>query len=327
MRQRLQQALPDAWYRGAPWLCLLWPLEWTFRAASFTRRYAFRRGLRRSYRAPVPVVVIGNITLGGTGKTEVVIALVQALRERGIVAGVVSRGHGAAGSPAPRWVGAHSTARECGDEPLLIQRRGGCPCVVAGNRAAAVQALLRRARVDIVLSDDGLQHYSLGRDLEVVLYDAQAAFGNGHCLPAGPLREPLSRLAQADFVLSRGGAGDDADVRYLPEALIHLQRDERVEVSPQAIGREVYAVAGLGRPALFIDMLERAGFAVTPRLFPDHHRFRAADFAGLRDRPVIMTQKDAVKCTALVGDNAWFLRVSAQLPARLVDAVAHLARP
>lgn len=323
----MRKVLQDAWYEGAPWLWLLWPLEWAFRTATFARRYAFRRGLRRSYRAPVPLVVIGNITLGGTGKTEVVIALVEELRERGIVAGVVSRGYGAAASPHPRRVGPDSTAADCGDEALLIQRRTGCPCVVAGSRAAAVQALLHQASVDIVLSDDGLQHYTLGRDLEVVLYDVRAAFGNGHCLPAGPLREPLSRLARVDFVLSRGAAGDDADVLYVPEALVHLQRGERVDFTPRALGREVHAVAGLGRPALFIDMLQRAGFSVTPRLFPDHHRYCAADFAGLHDRPVIMTEKDAVKCAGLAGDNAWFLQVRAQLPARLVDAVAQLARP
>mgnify|MGYP001824691343 CR=1 FL=1 len=325
MIARLVLTLEEAWYRGAPWLLLLVPLEWCFRGAVFLRRYAFRRGLRRSYHAPVPVVVVGNITLGGTGKTEVVIALVQALAERGIRAGVVSRGYGGSGSPQPRQVNASSLVEDVGDEAVMIFARTGCPVVVAGSRALAVRFLLATAEVDVVLSDDGLQHYTLARDLEVALYDATSAFGNGHCLPAGPLREPLSRLSRVDFVLSRGGEGSGADIIYRPLELSNLASGDTVAFSPEEVGDRVYGVAALGRPGQFIASLEGAGFSVEPRLYADHYPFSSRDFAGLDDRAVIMTEKDAVKCARLAGSNAWSLRVKAHLPAALVEAVASLA--
>jgi tetraacyldisaccharide 4'-kinase len=272
------------------------------------------------------VVVVGNITVGGTGKTPVTIALVEALQSAGLRPGVVSRGYGATAGVFPHRVGAGSTAAECGDEPLLIHRRTGCPCVVDPVRPAAVRYLLAQEPVDLVISDDGLQHYALGRDLEIALVDARVGLGNGFCLPAGPLREPPTRLRQVDYVLHRGGEDPATAFHYRHEILVNLTSGATRPLSPQGLDGTVYAVAGIGRPQPFFDTLAAAGFRVIPRVFPDHHAYLPGDFAGLVDRPVIMTEKDAVKCAGIAGQNAWYLRISAELPSRLLEAVIALAR-
>ncbi len=318
--------LEGAWYRGDRWLWLLRPVEVLFRTLVFLRRSLYRGGLLSVYRAGKPVVVVGNITVGGTGKTPVIVALVEALQAAGLRPGVVSRGYGATAGRFPHRVGDGSTAADCGDEPLLIYRRTGCPCVVDPDRPAAVRALLAEEPVDLVLSDDGLQHYALGRDLEIAVVDAGVGLGNGFCLPAGPLREPPARLRQIDYVVYRGGQDPASAVRYRPEALVSLASGATRPLSPQGLAATVYAVAGIGRPQPFFDTLSAAGFRVLPRVFPDHHGYDAGDFAGLGDRPVIMTEKDAVKCAGIAGDNAWYLRISAELPSRLSEAVIALAR-
>ncbi len=319
--------LADAWYRGAWWLWLLRPLEWLYRAVSAFRRYLYRSGRLTVYRAPKPVVVVGNITVGGTGKTPVIIALAEALQAAGLRPGVVSRGYGASAGSFPRWVDGDSVAADCGDEPLLIFRRTACPCVVSPDRPDAVRALLADADVDLVLSDDGLQHYALGRDLEIAVVDAAVGLGNGRCLPAGPLREPPQRLAQVDYVLYRGGADPASAVRYRADQLVNLVSGETRPLSPAGFEGGVHAVAGIGRPQQFFDTLTRAGLDLQPRAFPDHHPYTRSDFLPLAGRPIIMTEKDAVKCAGIAGDNAWYLRISAQLPPPLVAAVIALARP
>ncbi|GAB5449945.1 MAG: tetraacyldisaccharide 4'-kinase [Halioglobus sp.] len=276
----------------------------------------------KQYRAPVPVVIVGNITVGGTGKTPVVIALVEMLASKGIRAGVVSRGFGRSVA-AVRLVGDGSRVRDVGDEPLLIYRRTGCPCAVHKDRGKAARALLDNFALDVLLADDGLQHYAFARDLEVVMYDAAMAFGNGRCLPVGPLREPLSRLASADLVLARGGGSPD-DVGIEVQCLVNLATGEERACLPSAVGAEIVAVAGIAQPGQFFTQLRNAGFNVTPFAFRDHHEFCAADFAALQGRVIIMTQKDAVKCADLVGDNVWYVKINALLPQVLTDAVLQL---
>lgn len=309
-----RRALERAWYSGAWWLWLLRPLEMVFRSVAVLRRQLYQRRLLGRYRPERPVIIVGNITVGGTGKTPVVVALVEALRERGIAAGVVSRGYGATAGQFPHTVNDASTAEDCGDEPLLIYRRARCPCVVAPSRASAVRVLLQEFKVDVVISDDGLQHYALARDLEIAVLDARAGVGNGFCLPAGPLREPASRLQSVDFVLYRGSADPASGVRYEQDSLVNLVTGERRPVSPEAVGRSIYAVAGIGQPLHFFDALAEQGFRVDSYAFSDHYRYTAADFSALQDRPIIMTEKDAVKCRDLAGDNAWYLEISARLP-------------
>ncbi|MDH4040570.1 MAG: tetraacyldisaccharide 4'-kinase [Gammaproteobacteria bacterium] len=321
-----RDVLENAWYRGAAWLWLLRPLEAVFRTFAAARRGLYHSRLLPVFRPPVPVVVVGNITVGGTGKTPVVIALVESLQQRGIKVGVVSRGYGARAPGSPLWVHAHSDAGRCGDEPLLIQRRTGCPCVVASRRAQAVHTLLARCAVDIIISDDGLQHYALARDLEIAVFDAQRGTGNGFCLPAGPLREPVKRLREVGHVLYRGSADPRNGVRYAIDSLVNLETGEARPAAPAALGREVVAVAGIGQPLQFMETLVALGFEPEQHCFADHHRYTAADFAGLGDRPIIMTEKDAVKCAGLAGDNAWYLKINAVLPDAVTSAVVALAR-
>lgn len=323
---RVPVFLLDGWMSGAQWLWLLRPLEWIYRSAVRIRRTLFQWGVFKTYTAPRPVIVVGNITVGGTGKTPVVIALVEALRTRGFTAGVVSRGYGANARSSPHIVSPDSTPAECGDEPLLIYRRTGAPCVICPDRVAAVQTLLEHFSVDVVISDDGLQHYALGRSLELAMLDGELGLGNGFCLPAGPLREPISRLDAVDFALFRGRSAGTDGVTYIPKSLVNLVDGRVLAPGTRELGESVYAVAGIGYPGQFIDTLRQLGFQPEMVSFPDHHDYRAEDLAGLEDRPVIMTEKDAVKCASFGGPNAWYLRIEAQLPNAVIDAVAALAK-
>ena len=320
-----RSALQRAWYRGAWWLGLLVPLAWLYGAAMILRRWCYTLGPLRPAHFPVPVVVIGNITVGGTGKTPTVIALVEALAERGIRAGVVARGYGArAMGTSPKLVTATSVADEVGDEPLLIVQRTGCPCVVHADRAHAVRTLLEQSPVDVVISDDGLQHYAMGRDLDVVMYDTALGFGNGRCLPAGPLREPLSRLQQASLVLGRGFDSASADVVLSAPRLVNLHSGEQALPSEVACAGRVDAMAGIANHEQFARLLTSLGLQFDLHAFPDHHRYRPGDVSWWGERPVIMTEKDAVKLRALARDNTWYLPLEAALPEALVHEVVAL---
>ena len=322
---REQSALEAAWYNGALWLWLLRPLEMVFRVAIALRKFAYRQQLLKTWRAPVPVIIVGNINVGGTGKTPIVIALVEHLQDRGVRVGVVSRGYGASAGAFPHSVGENSTAAECGDEPLLIHRRTGCPCVVDPDRPAAVRQLLESAAVDVIIADDGLQHYRLERDLEIVVMDEDRGLGNGFCLPAGPLREPPARLAEAHHLLRRGSDSPTQGVRYHQDALVNINSGSERGVASDGVGKVISAVAGIGQPGQFFTALTRAGYVVQEFPFPDHHSYRAEDFSELPAQPIIMTEKDAVKCAGLVGDDAWYLKISAELPREVTEAVVALA--
>ena len=329
----VHSALVDAWYRGAWWLWLLRPLEYVFRCVATMRRLAYRRGLLAVYRAPVPVVVVGNITVGGTGKTPVIIALCNALQAQGFRVGVVSRGYSARSGVFPHRVSEHSSPADCGDEALLVLRRTGCTCVVDPDRSSAIQALLAHDKhIDVILSDDGLQHYAVARDFEIALLDAQRRTGNGFCLPAGPLREPVSRLNSVDQVLLRGEAElttdeqHDTFVRYVLTDCWALADGSVHTLSPKALGQHVYAVAGIGQPEQFFDQLVSLGFVLERRPFVDHHSFTSADFQTMRDLPILMTEKDAVKCAGLAGDRAYAVRMQAQVPDALVSRLVRLLK-
>ena len=338
-----RSALVDAWYRGAWWLWLLRPLECLFRSAAALRRLAYRTGVLAVYRAPVPVVVVGNITVGGTGKTPVIIALCDALQVQGFRVGVVSRGYSARGGVFPHRVSEYSTPADCGDEALLVLRRTGCICVVDPDRSNAIQALLAHDnRIDVILSDDGLQHYGMARDFEIALLDARRRTGNGFCLPAGPLREPVSRLNSVDQVLLRGdsqvegkaqaerertaGEMHGAIVRYMLADCRALADGAVHSLSPAVLGQHVYAVAGIGQPEQFFTQLQALGFVLERRPFADHHLFAAADFQGMGDLPILMTEKDAVKCAGLAGERAYAVRLQAQVPDALVSRLVRLLK-
>jgi tetraacyldisaccharide 4'-kinase len=313
--------LERRWYSGEP-PAVLRPLAALYGWAAERRR---RRAVPE--RLPVPVIVVGNLTVGGTGKTPVVIALVERLRARGRRPGVVARGYGARVGARPRMVRQDSLPAEVGDEPLLVHRATGVPVVVHPDRVAAARGLLA-AGVDVIVSDDGLQHHRLGRDVALCVVDGRRGLGNGALLPAGPLREPAERLHSVDAVLVNGGD-------WAPPASV--QRWGRFELEPGEIrrldtgapagvlsawrGRRVRALAGIGNPQRFFDTLRAAGLELeSVQAFPDHHRFRPADLPPAHaDCPLLMTEKDAVKCRAFAPTEAYVLPVRAALPWPLLD--------
>jgi tetraacyldisaccharide 4'-kinase len=313
----LSTLLERCWYGGSPVFSLLLPLSLLFLGASRLRRWLYRRRLLNVTRMPVPVIVVGNITVGGSGKTPIVIWLVDMLRAAGWCPGVVSRGYGGRGKGVLP-VRPDSNPMSVGDEPVLIARRCGCPVWVGRRRAAAAQSLLTyHPEVDVIISDDGLQHYALDRDLELVVIEGERGLGNGRLLPAGPLREPVNRLGKVD-ALVMNGEGRQAVPKVVPVFEMCLEgrtfwnlRDPGEERDADCFAAApVQAIAGIGNPARFFSQLRHLGLQVTAISFPDHHRFVPADIPeGL----VIMTEKDAVKCMSWASEDCWALRIDARL--------------
>ena len=306
----LADTLQASWYgtRGAP----LWtyPLAWLYGALTALRRGLYRIGWLRSTTLPVPVVVVGNITAGGTGKTPLTLALVRALTARGWRPGVVSRGYGGT-QREPALLDDHPDPARYGDEPCLI-RASGVPVAVGGDRPAAA-ALLLQAGCNVVIADDGLQHYALARDVEICVVDGVRRFGNGRLLPAGPLREPLSRLRQVDFLVCNGEAGEG-------EYPMHLAGGTAVSLTEGATrplsdfgGQTVYAVAAIGHPERFFQSLRAQGLTVIGHAFADHHAFVPQDLAVAGDAPLLMTDKDAIKCQSFARPVWWRVPVRAVL--------------
>jgi tetraacyldisaccharide 4'-kinase len=337
MASTLESTLTRAWLRRGPLALALWPLSLPFRLLAALRRRLFQAGILHAERLPVPVVVVGNIFIGGTGKTPLTIWLVQQLRAAGLRPGVISRGHGGT-DEAPREVLADSQAADVGDEPLLIAARGGCPVVVGRRRAAAGRRLLAlHPEVDVLVADDGLQHYALARDVEIVLFDGRGV-GNGWTLPAGPLREPPSR--RRDFTVVNAPAIDPALAARVGGApwrmLLAGDMAERLadpgERLPLAAlrGRRILAAAGIGNPGRFFAMLRAAGLDVAELALPDHHDFRDDPFRTVEADIILVTEKDAVKCRQLENINndprLWVVPVSARLDAALAAQIVEKCR-
>lgn len=302
------------WYRKSPWLWLLWPIAALFCLLAVLRRRLYQQGVLRSVRLPVPVIVAGNITVGGSGKTPLVLCLADYLRQEGYRPGLVSRGYGGNAETWPQPVSAQSDPAMVGDEAVLLVRRSGCPMVVGPDRVAAARRLLQTEAVDVIISDDGMQHYRLQRDIEIAVIDGERRLANGLCLPAGPLREPASRLADVDFVVCNGlaqsgewGLSLDGDVA------LQLAGAGRCDLSEFA-DSPVHAVAGIGNPERFFGFLRKKGLEVIGHAFPDHHPFVQDELNFSDDYPVLMTEKDAVKYLKHAGERHWFVPVSASLP-------------
>lgn len=313
----LSRWLQQAWYEGHPLLNLLTPLEGLYRSVVARQRKQFLNGEKVVYRAPVPVLVVGNITVGGTGKTPTILWLIERCRQLGLRVGVVSRGYGAKPPSYPWRVTADGNAAECGDEPLMLVQRSGVPLMIDPNRPRAAQALLEQEPLDILLSDDGLQHHALGRDLELVVIDHARGLGNGRCLPAGPLREPLERLHDVDACLVNGALQDDASgyaMQLRPTMLVNVQSGQHVALSHFTPGQTLHAVAGIGNPERFFATLEGLHWRPIRHAFADHAIYSAASLPA-DELPLVMTEKDAVKCRAFARDNWWYLAVDAELSA------------
>ena len=312
-----------AWWQGrGPVAVLLLPGMLLFAALAWLRRSLYRWGVLRVERLPVAVVVVGNIAVGGSGKTPVVAWLVERLRAEGHHPGIVSRGYGGT-VDGVAVVPPMGDPDAFGDEPILLARLTGCPVAVGRDRPAAARELLRcHPECDVLIADDGMQHYRLGRDVEVAVVD-EAILGNRWLLPAGPLREPLSRLRTVDVVIAHGrfSAALQAASRGLPVFPMRLEGGRLRSVRNPAIehdvsqlcGRPVHAVAGIGRPQRFFEQMTALGLDVVPHPFPDHHRFTAADLAFAAGEPIVMTSKDAVKCAAFAPDECWEYPVHAQI--------------
>lgn len=321
-RCHLEAWVTSRWYGRPGVLWLFWPLSVLFALVARLRRLRFV--LKPPVGLGVPVAVVGGITVGGTGKTPVIIALVEALERKGLTVAVVSRGFGGSGGYAPRVIDQQATAAEVGDEPLMIARRTNCPVVVGRDRCAAVGRALSVAIPDLVLSDDGLQHYRMPRDFEIAVIDAQRSLGNGYHLPMGPLREGAWRLDSVDWILERNGLGPERSFHYNLRGFQPMG-SAALLTSDEAVARwrdsRVAAVTALGQPDQFFAFLARLPIAFEPHAFPDHYALTPEDLAAIDADIIVMTEKDVVKLQNQDDERVWVTVIDAEIPASLVDVL------
>jgi tetraacyldisaccharide 4'-kinase len=292
---------------------LLLPIAGVFYLLSSLRRYFYRVGLFSTHYFDVPVIVVGNITVGGSGKTPIVIALVNYFKQQGKQVGVVSRGYGGAHQQGSLLVSQDIQASKSGDEPLLIAIQTQVPVMINKDRSQAVKDLITNHHVDLIISDDGLQHYAMGRSVEIAVIDGQRRFGNGFFLPAGPLRESESRLKSVDFVINNGALyADEIASELVPKAFINVVTNEQKNLDFFA-NQTCHAIAGIGHPQRFFDSLVRLGVNAQNHAFADHHLFTQKDLEFEGGYPIIMTAKDCVKCREFATQQMWYLQVEADL--------------
>lgn len=330
-KQWLSRWIESVWYENRPLArAVLSPLSYLF--CYLAKRRRAKLSLEQQD-FPVPIIVVGNITVGGTGKTPLVIWLIEQLREAGYHPGVVSRGFGGK-QTAVHLVQAQDSASEVGDEPLLIVQRTAVPLVIGRQRNAAIAHLLAQTDCNLVIADDGLQHYRMQRDLEIAVLDGARRFGNGYCLPAGPLREPPQRLQECDFVVTNGTAKSGEYAMQMQGSKLLALAGSKQQSLSVLNGQTVHAVTGIGNPARFFTSLKQAGLSLIEHAFPDHHAFAASDLNFADDLSILMTEKDAVKCRdfpAGIINKAWYLPIEAHLEAafaaqllqRLKELTAH----
>tara|TARA_R110002110_G_scaffold404606_1_gene623204 strand:- start:244808 stop:245830 length:1023 start_codon:yes stop_codon:yes gene_type:complete len=295
---------------------LLWPVSLLYKLIIFCRYYLLKFHYKGKTN-PIPVIVVGNITVGGTGKTPFVIYLAEFLKQNGYVPGIISRGYGGKkGVDETLAVEAQVTAQQVGDEPFLIHKNTQCPVVVGVKRNNSIAYMAKHyPDVNIIISDDGLQHYAMARDIEIILIDGQRRLGNQHCLPAGPLREPASRLRRADFIIVKNGEYHNATtMQIVMSDLVNIKTPTQKRSISDFSGQAVHAVTGIGHAMSFFQLLLDQDVRIVQHHFPDHYAFQAKDIIFPDTKSVIMTEKDAIKCTGFVGDNHWMLPIQAKLP-------------
>ncbi len=314
--------LPRFWLQGGIRVLLLLPAAALYRVVVAIRRRAYRWGLIKSYRLPVPVLVIGNIFVGGTGKTPLVLWLVHYLRATGRTPGIITRGYGGNAESWPQSVEGGGDPFLLGDEPVMLAERGDCPVMAGPDRVAAAQALVERYGCDVVVSDDGLQHYRLARDLEVVVIDTARGLGNGHCFPAGPLREPRGRLHDADLVVANGGPSWLTPY-YFTLKITEAENLTTGERRPLTAFSDAVAhgVAGIGNPERFFAALQRYGIDLVRHPFGDHFQYGERDVRFDDGAPVLMTEKDAVKCRRYADGRHWAVPATTVLTAETERAL------
>ena len=309
----LQRRLEAIWYEGAAGKQLLYPFEALYRTLA---ALDYRTKIKQTIKHPVPIIIVGNISVGGTGKTPMVVYLCELLKTAGYSPGIITRGYSGKNTNWPVLVDKNSLPIDCGDEPVLMAQRTNVPVVAGPDRNKDIEWLLKNHTVDVVISDDGLQHYRLARDIEVVIVDQSRGLGNERCLPAGPLREPKSRLDQCDFVVFNEVTSTAKYSMQLEALSVHRLNSAIQQPLSEWKGKVVHAVTGIGNPARFFQTLMSAGIEVIEHSFPDHYPFEAIDINFSDDLLVLMTEKDAVKCRQFASDKHWFVPVSAQLNGR-----------
>ncbi len=317
-----------AWYGKSSWVYVLLPLSCLFGVVSTVRKFFLVRFLQK--KISVPVIIVGNISVGGTGKTPLIIELVKYLQKQGHKPGVVSRGYGGKASHYPYLLHDKSQAHEAGDEPLLIYRTTQCSVCVAPDRVAAAQKLVE-AGCTLILSDDGLQHYALGRSMEIAVVDGQRLFGNQQLLPVGPLRESVERLKSVDFVVINNPTNKESLSGYhhlhcmkiQPLAWRNLVSWQEYPLAELDLKLPVHALAGIGNPERFFKTLDGLSLNYYAHCYPDHHKFSIEDFAEYRDDTIVMTEKDAVKCQVFAKSEWYSLVVVAYLNEHFWKAFQH----
>lgn len=348
----LETLFNKAWYGNSKWTQVFRPVLPIISHLVAKKRRQFLANAGKQPQVNVPVIVVGNISVGGTGKSPMVLALIEALKLAGYYPGIVSRGYGVSASE-PIQVTPESLANECGDEPVMLVRRSGCPMVICQNRVDAVKALLNDKRVDLIISDDGMQHYAMARDIEVLMLDAKRGLGNGELLPVGPLREPAARILEVDYIVSlvsennqQGLTQKKQEIKSLllshlgeeyaealdsklipvsvsPQSLVNLKTGKHASLDVLKSFEGCSLVAGIGNPDRFLSTLLEAGLpsSYTTNWFGDHHMFSAEDIA--LNVPVVMTEKDAVKCKDLnlLNENVWYLPIEVGLPAEFIESL------
>ncbi|MEI7842875.1 MAG: tetraacyldisaccharide 4'-kinase [Gallionellaceae bacterium] len=319
--------LEKYWYRISLLHLLLWPISVVFGILSTFRHFLYLTGILRSVKLPVPVIIVGNISVGGTGKTPFTLWLAQQLIDAGWHPAIISRGYTKTKQAkliTPHTVTLGSSPDVVGDEPLLMAQRNLCPVWIGRNRPAVAQALLQaHPECDVILSDDGLQHYRLERDLEIVLIDGNRRFGNNLLLPAGPLREPVARLFSADILVTNGGEAkaDEYSMQLGGSQFYNLLNPTTVINAADFAGQRLHAIAGIGHPERFFNHLKQLGLAPQTHAFADHHQYSSADLKFEDADAILMTEKDAVKCTAFATEQCWVLRVDAKIDPALAQLI------
>ncbi len=319
--------LEKNWYRISPLHLLLWPLSLIFGLLSKIRRLLYRYDVLHSTKINIPVIIIGNISVGGTGKTPFTLWFAQQLLDEGWHPAIISRGYSKSTQQRPNIphaVEINDSPDVVGDEPLLMVQRDLCPVWVGRNRVAVAQALLQaHPECDVILSDDGLQHYRLQRDIEIVLVDGNRRFGNGFLLPAGPLREPISRLKSVDIVVVNGGKVSNGEfaMQLTGSSFYNLLNPNTSLPAAAFAGQHAHAIAGIGHPERFFAHLKQLGLALQTHSFPDHHCYAASDIEFNDNEAILMTEKDAVKCVTFATEQCWVLRVDAQIDPALAQLI------
>jgi tetraacyldisaccharide 4'-kinase len=327
MKQKISRWLQDTWYKEMYISSVFMPFSMLYDDVMRFRAFLYRIGIKKKTKLAVPVVIVGNITVGGTGKTPLIICLARILREEGYKPGIISRGYGGNSGTWPIWVDDKSSAEQVGDEAILMAKRADCPVVVGPERTESAQMLLDKSDCDVVLSDDGLQHYALERDIEIAVIDGDRRFGNGYTLPAGPLREPVERLQSVDLIIVNGQPEEENEfsMKINGDIAVNLVTKEEKLLSDFVLIPS-HALAGIGNPKRFFNLLEKKKIPIETHAFPDHHQFQADDILFADNKHILMTEKDAVKCMSFATEKHWYVPITVQPQQTFVDKLLTLLK-